>query len=469
MHMRSLLVLSLCAFARAALAAGAAGDVPEGARLVPADVRTAVFLRGDQALSGTRPFTQAIWGKTGQDARDPDDASRGVGVDLFSAAEQAECGLAPEGLRAVSLAEHAVGLVAPLGDAAKARKRLPVWLEALSPTKPVPGLKDALVAGGNKAFRAGLVRTADGAAWLLTASGRDAVALLRQLDGLFAGKKAARAAASLLSNPQAVAMLAGVHGPVSLYARSAEENGALAIDFDFSEQGVIAKGRAALETKEPWLAGPSPSAEACAGTPLVCARVAPGPALRAWVKPQAHGLLQALAPKAARADLDALLDQVLSAAKDGALFRLEGVELKGLLHARDDLAMVAAFPFSLTTAVTGGALAQTSTPIGGLCVRSFGEVVTLAAPCPEAAPSLGAAGPTELNARFLPKEFLKALKGLSPLDALRSSAAAPLLIAQGALGTVFARSGPIELTLKPIEHAEPSLLDVELRWPLEPK
>jgi len=159
-----------------------------------------------------------------------------VGVDLF--AEPPAWGLAARGARALAFSHDGVGLIAPVKDAAAAKRMLASWI-------------------AQKPGRAGRVAGAR----LFTASGRGASALL-------AG----------MARPTAIprALAARAKGPLWLWARLRDPLRGVVFSLDASEAGL--NGRGLAIASGPILAGPAPAG---AEPNLISVRAGPGPAGRA--------------------------------------------------------------------------------------------------------------------------------------------------------------------------------------------
>lgn len=434
------------------------------ARELPARTRFALFLQGEDAATTVRGFLLALGGaRRGEPDGPGEESGRSLGIDLLSVQAQQDAGLHPQGMRVVAGAEDAVALVAPVLDEKKARRRLDAWLDQLGPARTVVVRKQRLlVSGAGRQVRAGLLADPGTGPRLWTASGRDAVAWLTALVQPASGKERA----TLAAEPLLADALSALHGPLSVWARGSEALLGAALDVDLRDTGLVAQGRLLLLDARPLLAGAIPSAEACAGSPLLCVRAAPGPGLRALAAAGLHQLVLKAVPAARRDELDLLVQATLASARGGALLRVESIDWTAALAAEPALT---ALSFLLASRAPGAALPPVPVRLEGLCVRALGELALAGAPCPEAAPpGLAAEGPTELVARFEPKLFLPR-RGLSPLDALRSPAGGALLALQAIAGPLFARSGALTLTLRPLPAgADSRSVFLELHWPLEP-
>ena len=158
-----------------------------------------------------------------------------LGVDLL--AESPAWGLAQRGARTVAFSSQAMGLSAPVRDAGAAKTMLASWL-----------------AQGPR--RAGRVVGSR----LLTASGEEAVALLKSM-----------------SRPVPLPrdLAARAKGPVWLWARTAEPLRGMMLSIEASGTGVV--GRGGVAASGALLSGRAPAG--CASG-IACLRAAPGPAGR---------------------------------------------------------------------------------------------------------------------------------------------------------------------------------------------
>lgn len=154
---------------------------------------------------------------------------REVGVDLF--AEQQEWRLGP-GPRVLAFSRGAVGLIAPVQNAAAARRALTSWL-------------------AQRAGRIGVVAKGR----LLTASGRGAPAMLKLLTQARPLKTA---------------------GPLTWYGRLGEPLRSALLSVDASESGILLRG--SVSASAPILAAPAPAG--CDGKFAGCLRAGLGPAGR---------------------------------------------------------------------------------------------------------------------------------------------------------------------------------------------
>jgi hypothetical protein len=203
-----------------------------------------------------------------------------VGVDLL--AEQPQWALSTRGPRALVLMLGSVGLSAPVADAKAARLALDAWLR---PSK-----------GTATAGRAGMIASVAGSRRLLTASGRQAAALVNAM-------------AHPMPFSRDKALLAHATGPAWLYLKGQPPLRAALFALDASAAGLTARGLV-TPLRDPILAGGAPGP--CAGSPPGC--------LRAGLGPSGRGVLSLVLEKVQKA---------LPAA-DAVVVRLDGIDLQQL-------------------------------------------------------------------------------------------------------------------------------------------
>lgn len=520
-----LLLLSSALTARPAAAAPrspAKPAAPSGPlTLVPESALGALLLDGPDGEAGLRALLAAAapLAPSLQPSLAGQDLRRSVGVDLLSPAAQAEAGLAPKGPRALVLGTHAVGLSAPVADAAAAKRALDAWLAQLGPARatrqsPLPG---PLASGGGGQERAGWIVPATGGQRLVTASGRGAVTLAIQLAHVGRKNEPPLAAEAQLS-----AAALQLEGPALLWVSGAPPVRGALLRLELSAQGAIARGLllplappAAIGTigqtgqtsataaggalpLTALLAGSSPPVESC-GPALLCVRAAPGPLLRLLFAQAARAGVGRLIGAAQRDAFDTALQALATAATGGALLRVDGLDARSLggspaqgLAALDLLAASgAAAPPVFSPAADAGpaapapaaalALAASSNAPGGntvalagpppACAGADAGLEWFAAPCRRPGPEFSpAGGPTELSARLDAAAFARALAPLNPLDALAGPTAGTLLAVKLLWGGLLAGSGPVTAVVRPPVAPAPSgSLSLELRWPLSGK
>ncbi|TMA29058.1 MAG: hypothetical protein E6J78_03410 [Deltaproteobacteria bacterium] len=157
-----------------------------------------------------------------------------VGVNLL--AEQREWGLARKGARTLVFGAGAVGLIAPVSDARRARRAMTAWrLEATNRAAAIAGRR------------------------LLLASGRKAKALLAEMSR-------GKAAYALL------------RGPASLWMQLMPPLQSATFALEASAAGLIARGLVVPASQAALLAGAAPAS--CEGAPPGCLRAGIGPAGR---------------------------------------------------------------------------------------------------------------------------------------------------------------------------------------------
>jgi hypothetical protein len=373
---------------------------------------------------------------------------RAVGVDLLAGG--GEWGVAATGPRALVWSTGAVGLVAPVQKTAAARQRLAAWVgEAGSARAAKP--RGALFAGSGRSQRAGAVVTIAGGQRLVTASGSEARTLVAAL-----AQPSVRT--SLAQDRSLARLLAESKGRAALVVRFAEPLRGAVLDLSPSPEGLVARGM--VGAAAPLLAGSAPDASACAGAALLCIRAGLGPSGRALAAAAGRFYATAALAKPEAAALDRAAQQACAGAErvavssDGIDARLVGDPASSLWAVR----------FHATAAGDQlGALAPLD--LGGprsLCARGSGGVAQLATPCADPPATLPAGTGPALEAQLDTAALEAAAARLSPLDALRGSAAAATLAARLMLGGLFRASGPIALSGEP----DPLGARVELRWPL---
>ena len=468
--------------------------------LVPWDAAGALVLDGPDGEAGVRALLAAAAplapslqpSLVGQDLR------RAVGVDLLSPEAQAEAGLAPTGPRALVLGAHALGLSAPLADAAKAKRALEAWLGELGPTRATrqSPLQGPHASGGGAQERAGWIVPATGGPRLVTVSGRGAVVLAIQL-----GHVGRKDEPPLAAEPQLAAAAQQLAGPALLWSAGPPPVRGTLLQLDLSARGLAARGlllpaagagAGATDGALPLtalLSGGSPSVEAC-GAAILCLRAAPGPRLRALAAQTAREGVGRWIASAQREAFDGVLQALAAAATGGALLRVDSLDVRSLggspahelaaldLLAASGAAAPPAFPAMAAPAgappAAGAAIALAGPPPA--CAGSDAGLEWFAAPCRRPGPEvvkevLPAGGPTELWARLDTAALARALAPLTPLDALAGPTPGALLAVKLLWGGLLAGSGPVTAALRPpvAPAVPPGSLELELRWPLPGK
>jgi hypothetical protein len=493
----------LASLARSAAAAPA----PGAAELVPADCAAALLLDDGAALDGLRAFLAAA--AEGAPSLRPallgQDLARQLGVDPLtdqspggrspsggSPGGQSPGGrspggglLAPAGARALVAVERGLGLSAPVADAPAAQQAVSRWLEQVGPVRApkgarVPGLRTA---GSERGERAAALFELRGEARLVTASGPRAAQLVERL---FRAARGAKGSAPLAEGRPLLAALAQVPGPARLWVRGQRPVQGVLLQLDAAAtelhlRGLLLGLEGAAEAPAALLNGAGPAAEACAGTPLVCLRAAPGPLLRSLAPPALRGLLTELLRGPERADADQLLQALAAAARGGALLRIEAFEPRAL--GRSPAFELASLDLWAASGSAGDQALQAALAalpaaepegarVPGLpaCAGQREKTLWLALPCRRVEPPPLEGGPTELFLRLDAQALARSLAGVTPLDALHGQAGSALFGLKLLWGGLLARSGPVELRAAPPEGAAvPGALLVDLRWPLSGK
>ncbi len=426
--------------------AGASARSAAAAALVPESASAALLLDGAAGTAGLREFLAAA--AEFAPVLEPEavgaDLARSASLNLLSEAAASAAGLAPAGARALVVAGNAVGLSAPVRDPATARRALHAWLSQAGTLRPTRHSQPkGLLAGGDGAqLRAGMIANVAGRLRWIAASGRGANLLVAALAHVGARR---RGAPHLARAPR----------------------------------GLAATGLLLPSGGEALLAGAAPE-QPCQKRALLCARASLGPAAAQLLSRAVRELLVWAVAPLDRAPLDRLLQRAIGAASGPAALTVDALDAAALagshggLEAISFLARASAPDLTLElpspapaalVAIPGGVGLQGAWP---LCLRAEAGTALFGAPCPTVAPvrlSPGSDPALLLSARVDTAALAAALGKLSPLDALRSQAAAGAWATHLLWGRLFAHSGPIALEGRPAP-GRPGAIALELRWPL---
>ncbi len=455
--------------------------------IVPASAPAAILLDGADAASGLVALLSSAgrYAPSLQPRLISQDLSRALGVDPFSPGIDA--GLAGSGPRAIILDPRALAFTAPVGDEALAKHALQVWLSQLGPVRPTrqsPGpLHGPLVSGGGDQVRAGMIAPVAGSMRLITASGRNAAALVSQLAHV--GRKK-QDNTPLGMDETLSAALSAVPGPLRLWSRGqAPVLGAL-VSLDANANGLSAHGLLlAIAGSAALLDGTAPPESACDGTPLFCARAAPGPALRTLAPLLIRELVARDLFGRQRDPIDRLLQGALSLTQGPVLLRVDSLSARALTTPEK---LLGALTSSLSSGASAEPLAMPSplpaqwaalpapqigamlAPATQLCLQSQTGLLWLSSPCAPAPPHLlETGGAREITARLDSAALARSLSPLTALDALRGPLAAGAFAGKLLWGALFANSGPIDLAARPTTQTDAALagaLDLSFAWPL---
>lgn len=456
-------------------AASSAQAARSPAALVPAGADAALLLDGARGAQGLRAFlsSAARFAPSLDPAALGEDLARQIGQDLLAQGGGQAAGLAPDGFRAVVAAPPAYGLSAPVLVPAKASRALRSWVAgAGSPRAGKRKAAGVVWAGAGAQLRAGKISSAGGRRRLFTASGRGAVELVLALE------RAARSPGSSLARSAAAARaLADARAPAALWVRGSVPVHGVALALDAQASGLHATGLLLPDGPGKLFAGATPDLACPRGT-LLCASASLGPAAGPLLLRGVRELVARALPRPAGAAFLPFLSDAASAAAGPAALRVDRLSARELATAPEPLQ---AFSFVAQAAAGAppppagaalppsvGRLPDGLALLGGwpLCARAGGGAASLAAPCTEAAPAAPAPGADPqlvLAARFDTAALDAALARLSPLDALRSEAAAGAYAAHLLWGPLLARAGPAVLQGR---AAAGGAVALDLRWPL---
>jgi hypothetical protein len=406
------------------------------------------------------------------------DLARSASLNLLSEAASSAAGVARTGARALVVAGSAVGLSAPVEDPATARRALRAWLAQAGTVRPTRRSqpKGPLAAGDGAQLRAGMIANVAGRQRWLAASGRGATLLVGALARVGARR---RDTPQLARVPAVAAALAQVRGPAVLWLRGSGPVLGAVLSLEASARGFAATGLALPSGGEALLAGAAPD-QPCHKRALLCARASLGPSAAPLLSRAARELLlRAMAPQE-RAPLDRLLQKAIGSASGPASLTVDAFNAAALagshggLEAISFLARASAPDLTLDlpspappalVAIPGGVELEGAWP---LCLRAQAGTTLFGAPCPAGAPgrlSPGSDPELLLSAQVDTAALAAALGKLSPLDALRSQAAAGALAAHLLWGSLLAHSGPIALEGRRAP-GRPGAIALDLRWPL---
>jgi hypothetical protein len=460
----------------------------QAGELVPATAMTALFFEDAQSAQGLVQLLTSASQASPSLAPNlvAQDLTRALGVDPLGSGGLV--GLAPIGPRALVVEPRAIGYTAPIaqGGEAKAKAALATWLGQLGTPRPTRSgpLKGPLASGSGDQVRAGMIAPQAGSLRWISASGRGAAALVSQLAHV--GHKA-QDNAPLGSSKTLAAALAAVPGPLRGWSRGEAPILGTLVSINASAAGLNARGLIVpAPDAPPLLEGTAPPEAACGGAPLLCARAAPGPALRALAPLFVRELVarDLLGPQ--REQLDAMLQHALAQTKGPVLARIETLRARSLTEPDQ---LLAALPSSIASgATTPGALVLPAklpaawsalpAPQSGvmlsarpqLCAQEGSGAVWIASPCgPLPAHLAEAGGAKEIAARIDTQALARSLQPLSALDALRGSLSAGAFAMKLLWGELLARSGPIDVSARPASQPDPALanaLDLTFAWPL---
>jgi len=465
--------------------------------IVPASAPAALLFEGASAsgglvalLSAASRYAQAL-----QPSLVSQDLTRDFGVDPLGGAEaSAAAGLAPEGPRAIVFDPRALGYTAPVADETRAKHVLQVWLAQLGSPRPTRSgpLHGPLASGSGDQVRAGMVAPVAGSLRLITASGRNAAALVSQLAHV--GRKA-QDNQPLGADETLAAALVAVAGPIRFWSRGQAPVLGSLVAVDASAAGLSAHGLLlASAGSAAMLEGTAPPESACGASPLFCARAAPGPALRTLAPLVAREVVARDLLGRDRDAIDALVQRALGSARGPALLRLESLRARSLSVPEQ---LLSAMPAVLASAAAPEASTLASAPPAGwsalpapqsglvlagapqLCLQSQAAAspapgaLWLSAPCaPLPAHFLDEGGAREMTAHLDTQALSRALARLDALDALRGSLAAGAFAVKLLWGPLFANSGPIDLAARPNAQTDAGrsplagALDLAFSWPL---
>lgn len=455
--------------------------------LVPATATTALFFEDGQSGQGlVRLLTVASQAAPSMAPNlVSQDLVRALGVDPLGTGGMV--GIATIGPRALVVEPRAIGYSAPVaqGGEAKAKAALMAWLGQLGnprPTRSGP-LKGPLASGSGEQVRAGMIASQAGSLRWISASGRNAAALVSQLAHV--GHKA-QDNAPLGSSKTLLAALVAVPGPLRGWSRGEAPILGTLVSINASAAGLSARGLILpAPDAPPLLEGTAPPESACGGSALLCARAAPGPALRALAPLFARELIarDLLGPQ--RDQLDAMIQHALAQTKGPVLTRIETLRVRSLTEPDQ---LLAALPSSIASGATPGALVLPAklpsawsalpAPQSGvmlsaqpqLCAQEGNNAVWISSPCgPVPAHLADEGGAKEIAARIDTQSLARSLQPLNALDALRGSLSAGAFAMKLLWSDLLAHSGPIEISARPATQADPSLanaLDLTFAWPL---
>jgi hypothetical protein len=466
---------------RAAPPAGAGPSAASAAAaLVPESASAALLLDGAAGTAGLGEFlaAAAAFAPVLQPEAVGADLARSASLNLLSEGAGSAAGVAPAGARALVVASGAVGLSAPVRDPATARRALNAWLSQAGTVRPARHSqpKGPLAAGDGAQLRAGMIANVAGRQRWIAASGRGANLLVAALARVGARR---RGAPHLARAPAVAAALAATRGPAVLWLRGSGPVLGAVLSLEASARGLAATGLLLPSGGEALLAGAAPE-QPCQKRALLCARASLGPAAAQLLSRAVRELLVRTVAPLDRAPLDRLLQKAIGSASGPAALTVDALDVAALagshggLEAISFLARASAPDLTLglpspapaaLVAIPGGVGLQGAWP---LCLRAEAGTALFGAPCPTVAPvrlSPGSDPDLLLSARVDTAALAAALGKLSPLDALRSQAAAGAWATYLLWGRLFAHSGPIALEGRPAP-GRPGAIALELRWPL---